>query len=975
MNPKSRFDKEQVRTASAGRWPEILSAVGGIPIEILDGKHHPCCKCGGTDRFRTFTDDSGGVICNQCFNKNNSDGFATIMWMLGCTFPEAVEKIADYLGVKSNRKKSAKSDPAAHPAKDLEFMPWSSPMAKYFVVAKPGVTEESLLAQGCQMARYKRSHTVIVWPIIGNTLDVEKPVGYVIMDYKARPLPKYDRSGNIVGQTDKKITYGSKPGLVGVHGIERLKTDGLVDAVWKAEGITDAAALWSAIPENLRDRHVVITNANGASETPKWPADFLSNFNTNLLHDCDIPGQAGAKEWGKFIASKIAEGKTVRNVVLPYDIEGKKGKDIRDWLTEGNSYADLLNLADQAEPIVVARKANDEVDEGQVEHTGLPEVELPKGEQTISDAGRELGGYLSVKKTHFTRGNTVVRVGLNDHNQAVLVPIEPERLASDFEQVARLVKVSATEDGETRKPTICRQADAKLILVSEAFQNQLPQLRLFSRSPVIVEHNHELIVVVGYQEGTGILAQGTPPPTMTLLKAIEQLKGLLVDFRFASRSDRSRALAALITPGLLFGGLLPGRAPVDLGEADQSQTGKGFRNKLTAAIYGYSPTAISQQKRGVGSLEESFDRALVAGQIFISIDNVRGQLDSPKIESFLTEDTYYARCAYTPNTEIDPRRVYVMFTSNKADITTDFANRSSCVRLLKQPDGYVFRIYPEGDLLDHVRANQSTYLGAVFTIITEWFRRGKCRTKETRHDFRPWAQTMDWIVQEVLGEAPLLDGHLETQRRMTTPTMNWLRDVSLAVVRQTLYGRWMIATEILDVIAEDSNIDIPGLKSGDSVLGSDCRKNALQQMGRRLKQCFRDMDSFELDGILVEREEGKDAESRPSHRYRFTPQPSLELPPDKSTITSTQPEANTELSVDSTQLRTVPLDNSPDGPLINPLTNPRKPADPPNGFSKSHTRQSGAVSVTCLNGDTNGTVSGSGEFKGPNDEYEEVVFE
>lgn len=89
---------------------------------------------------------------------------------------------------------------------------------------------------------------------------------------------------------------------------------------------------------------------------------------------------------------------------------------------------------------------------------------------------------------------------------------------------------------------------------------------------------------------------------------------------------------------------------IDLGEADQSQSGKGFRNKVTAAIYNHTPVAISQQRAGVGSLEESFDRALTAGKTFIALDNVRGKVDSQKIESFLTEDTYYARAAFQPNT-------------------------------------------------------------------------------------------------------------------------------------------------------------------------------------------------------------------------------------------------------------------------------------------------------------------------------------
>ena len=89
-------------------------------------------------------------------------------------------------------------------------------------------------------------------------------------------------------------------------------------------------------------------------------------------------------------------------------------------------------------------------------------------------------------------------------------------------------------------------------------------------------------VVVGYDAEAAILAIGAAPPRLEFSEAISLLKGLLVDFRFATEADRSRALAAFITPALVLGGLLGGRGPPDLGEAEESQAAKGYRNKMTA---------------------------------------------------------------------------------------------------------------------------------------------------------------------------------------------------------------------------------------------------------------------------------------------------------------------------------------------------------------------------------------------------------
>jgi hypothetical protein len=98
---------------------------------------------------------------------------------------------------------------------------------------------------------------------------------------------------------------------------------------------------------------------------------------------------------------------------------------------------------------------------------------------------------------------------------------------------------------------------------------------------------------------------------MHLEDAVALLSNVLADFHFATEADRARALAAIITPAMVFGNLLGGRAPVDLGEADASQSGKGYRAKLTAAIYGSVVKTITQRKGGVGSMEESFATAEV----------------------------------------------------------------------------------------------------------------------------------------------------------------------------------------------------------------------------------------------------------------------------------------------------------------------------------------------------------------------------
>ena len=110
---KQGFDIEEIKSRASGRGLEILEHVAGIDAELLDGKHHPCPKCEGTDRFRMIDDTAGSIYCNQCFNENNGDSIAAVQWMRGITFQEALASIGEYLQLTPQSAK-----PKAGPSKE-----------------------------------------------------------------------------------------------------------------------------------------------------------------------------------------------------------------------------------------------------------------------------------------------------------------------------------------------------------------------------------------------------------------------------------------------------------------------------------------------------------------------------------------------------------------------------------------------------------------------------------------------------------------------------------------------------------------------------------------------------------------------------------------------------------------------------------------------------------------------------------------
>jgi len=503
------------------------------------------------------------------------------------------------------------------------------------------------------------------------------------------------------------------------------------------------------------------------------------------------------------------------------------------------------------------------------EQSEKPAVLLPGLEETVTHAAEQLGQLMAATGRYYERGGAVVRLDQDEHGETVLKALKASELPAAFESVAKLHKLKRNKDASEPVPSPCSEAMARLIMGAPELREALPTIRVVSEAPVVTEHNGELVIVTGYDAKTGILAGGDPLPEVSTSEAVQGLLGLLRDFNFSGDGDKSRALAALVTPALVFGGLLPGRPPVDLGEADESQSGKGYRNKLTAALYRQQVRTIAQRKSGVGSLEEAFNSALIRGANFIAIDNVRGKLDSPAIESFLTEDRYSARVAYQPDIELDPRRVQLMMTSNRAEITEDLANRASCVRIQKQGAAHQFTQYAEGDVLDHVRAWQSYYLGCVFSVIQRWHAAGKPRTGETRHDFRPWAQALDWIVQHVFQAAPLLNGHQQTQRRMANPQLQWLRDICLALKRTGDMDKWLRPHEILNSAWSVDVQLVPGIQDEAELDQDEGFQNAARAIGRKLAKCLSE-DSEAIGGFAVERDELACFDYKTRKHYRFT---------------------------------------------------------------------------------------------------------
>ena len=345
--PKLKLNILAIKDAARERWPEIISVLGNIDQGHLDGKHHSCPKCGGKDRFRSFTDNTGGAICNQCFSNKNGDGFAVLQWLTGKPFKDVAADVAAYVGITVNASKS-KEPPA--PAKDLEFFAWNKLLVDTWCRTRAPIVSETILLFGAKLATYRqwgKSYPVIALPIWGEKLAQAKEVGWVLYPLNGGTLPAGSTKTGPKDWVKMKTTYGSKSGVLGPP--RRLETKDYKRLI-KTEGVSDALAAASIAPDDV----AVMTNAAGASERPaKWMADLGSVKDVVVIHDCDAPGQDGATysqgsggkvQPGWCPAFNAAGATSIQNVILPYEITPDHGKDLRDWLSEPHDWQDLLDL-------------------------------------------------------------------------------------------------------------------------------------------------------------------------------------------------------------------------------------------------------------------------------------------------------------------------------------------------------------------------------------------------------------------------------------------------------------------------------------------------------------------------------------------------------------------------------------------------------------------------------------------------------
>lgn len=493
---------------------------------------------------------------------------------------------------------------------------------------------------------------------------------------------------------------------------------------------------------------------------------------------------------------------------------------------------------------------------GKKEPNAIPDhiFPVPNGEIGNDLAARHIFSIIGPSRRLFNRAATVHEV-IVENGEPRLDPVKATRLTSLIEEFGpRVMARERREDGIPRwRSKIMPANHCEMLLNSTASRELLPRIQQITGSPVLAwtPDGPKLLEYGWHPHAGGTFVTGRQKiPTMSLDEAVSILfTEILCDVNFAGAGEAARGAASFVSPALKIGRWIDDDFPVDVAEADQSQAGKSYRHKLIAAVYGETPYTITNSTGGVGSFDERIGGALIAGRPIITLENIRGRIDSQTLESAIRGQSRVTARSFRACVEVDTAPFLWQLSTNGAELTRDLANRAVITRIRKQPSGYEYKKWPEGEILHHIRANQPRYLAAMHAILRAWADAGCPRTNETGHDFRGWVQSLDWIVQNLLYLGPLMTDHREQQMRTANPRLQWLRDILHAMVGDGWDPNTGITASDFAEASEEHAVEIPGRRANS-------HEPAEVSVGRILSRVFKDAgeDRVTVDGITLERQ-------------------------------------------------------------------------------------------------------------------------
>lgn len=706
-----RLNANHVREAARGKWLDIFTKLE-VDSSALNGKHHPCPACGGTDRFRYDDEDGRGTYyCSGC---GAGDGFSLVGKLLGLTadtdFPALLERVAGVLGITAGSPLLPVRQAAPTPRQrtsqgnqTVALKTWDESQPD------PGPVAVSIASRGI---------TIPIPP------DLRWHSGQGMMVALVRAA---DGSPQAIHRTylsrqgdDRKKMLGPIAG--GAVRLGEVEDDGrlaLAEGIETALSVQQATGIptWAALSAGGLERVIL----------PESVREVL------IFADSDTNG-VGQQAAHKAAARFRAEGREA-SIIFPCPQGATPEKlDFNDLLQASHSGESIrARLAEpETAPPPVEELAADPAPKFQKKarrSTGSGEgvIQLEGGEissivQRAEEMLLEAGGL-------YQYGGGLVRLvaspkaetSLGVTRPAGVVTIKPIDLAW---LVLRLSEVASWErfDGRTKSwlSTDCPDRVARAFL-ADAGRWPFPELAGVIAAPTL-RADGSILAQPGYDQRTGLFLADhgltigrelTSPTRDDALTALARLKDLVETFPFVSESDRAVALSGILTAVIRRS--LP-TAPMHAFSAPTAGSGKSKLVDMAAIIVTGHPAAVMGQGRSEEELEKRLGAVLLAGDSLLNIDNVSQPLGGDLLCQCMTQGYVRLRPLGGSHLATVPASAAMFSTGNNLVLAGDMTRRAVLCRLdpgVERPELRQFKSDPVANALNH----RGKYLTDALTIL------------------------------------------------------------------------------------------------------------------------------------------------------------------------------------------------------------------------------------------------------------------
>lgn len=380
-----------------------------------------------------------------------------------------------------------------------------------------------------------------------------------------------------------------------------------------------------------------------------------------------------------------------------------------------------------------------------------PTIHVVKGEihRIVDIAEREL----AITQQYYQRGGMIVSVYTDPStNETLIQDVSQPALVRVLSSVATWEQFDARAKSWVRIDPPARHAS---ILYASNSYRYLSVINGLARQPYL-RPDGSLMTVAGYDTDTGMFGVfdsrkflvSDSPSKDEAKSALKLLNGLLDEFCFATKADRSAALSAILTaairPSLVH-------APMMHVRAHAVGSGKSYLCALItvfATPQQGTPTSFPADDEECGKLLLA---ELLRAPAVIEFDNLTNDiLPHKSLCTALTSEFMSGRIMGLSKTATVSTRALFLSSGNNVTPIKDMTRRCITINLNPEVEIPAARTYKRPNLISEVLVERERYVSAALTIIRGWIIAGKPRTEcKSLSGFGEWSdlcrQTLLWL--------------------------------------------------------------------------------------------------------------------------------------------------------------------------------------------------------------------------------------